>query len=106
MKPDNPFYGKSVAVTGKLGHYTRDNIKARLQELGARPVSKVSRRTDYLILGERPGSKLAKALAFGICILSEREFEDMTNTAPSSTNGDYGPSNPWDAPGMSVSDFI
>lgn len=77
MNPDNPFMGKSVAVTGKLDNYTRDGIKARLLELGAKPVSKVSRRTDYLILGERPGNKLVKALALGITVLSEQEFEDM-----------------------------
>lgn len=77
MNPDNPFMGKSVAVTGKLNNYTRDGIKARLLELGANPVSKVSRRTDYLILGERPGSKLVKARTLGIVILSEQEFEDM-----------------------------
>ena len=78
MNTDNPFEGKSVAVTGKLGNYTRDGIKARLLELGAKPVSKVSKRTDYLILGERPGSKLVKALALKITILSEREFEEMS----------------------------
>ena len=79
MKPDNPFCGKSVAVTGKLDNYTRDGIQARLRELGAKPVSKVSKRTDYLILGERPGSKLVKALALEINILSEREFEAMVS---------------------------
>lgn len=78
MNAENPFAGRSVAVTGKLNGYTRDEIKARLLELGAKPVSKVSRRTDYLILGERPGSKLVKAQTMGIVILSEREFEDMT----------------------------
>lgn len=41
MNPDNPFIGKSVAVTGKLDNYTRAAIKARLVELGAKPVSKV-----------------------------------------------------------------
>ena len=77
MNPDNPFIGKSIAVTGKLDNYTRAAIKARLVELGAKPVSKVSRRTDYLILGEWPGSKLVKARTLGIVILSEQEFEDM-----------------------------
>ena len=75
MKSDNPFTGKSVAVTGKLKNYTRAEIKARLLELGAKPVSKVSRRTDYLILGEQPGNKLVKALALEVNILSEQEFE-------------------------------
>lgn len=77
MISENPFMGKSVVVTGKLDNYTRDGIKTRLLELGANPVSKVSRRTDYLILGERPGSKLVKARTLGIVILSEQEFEDM-----------------------------
>ena len=79
MNHENPFMGKSVAVTGKLNHYTRDGIKARLTELGAKPVSKVSSRTDYLILGEWPGNKMVKALALGITALSEHEFEDMNS---------------------------
>lgn len=77
MNSENPFAGKSVAVTGKLDHYTRDGIQTRLRELGAKPVSRVSKRTDYLILGDRPGSKLVKARTLGIIILSEQEFEDM-----------------------------
>ena len=79
MNPDNPFIGKSIAVTGKLDNYPRAAIKARLMELGANPVSKVSRRTDYLILGARPGNKLVKALALGITVLSEQEFERMNS---------------------------
>ncbi|MBD5153716.1 MAG: hypothetical protein HDT15_01220 [Oscillibacter sp.] len=79
MKPDNPLYEKSVAVTGKLDSYTRKGIQDRLRKLGAKPVSKVSKRTDYLILGARPGNKLVKALALGISVLSEREFEDMSS---------------------------
>ena len=77
MNPDNPFAGKPVAVTGKLVNYTRADINARLLDLGAKPVSAVSRRTRYLIVGEKPGSKLDKARMLGISILSEREFEDM-----------------------------
>ena len=79
MNPDNPFIGKSVAVTGKLDNYTRDSIQTRLRELGAKPVSKVSKRTDYLILGTRPGNKLVKALALEITVLSEQEFEHMNS---------------------------
>lgn len=79
MNTDNPFVGKTIVVTGKLKSYTRAAIKARLLELGAKPVSKVSKRTDYLILGERPGNKLAKALALGITVLSEQEFEAINS---------------------------
>ena len=77
MKAGNPFSGKSVVVTGKLDNYTRAEIKARLIELGAHPTTSVSTRTSYLIVGEEPGSKLDKALALGITILSELEFESM-----------------------------
>ena len=79
MNPDNPFVGKAVAVTGKLDNYTRDSIQPRLRELGAKPVSVVSTRTDYLILGVRPGNKLLKSLALGITVLSEQEFENLNS---------------------------
>ncbi|MBD5160802.1 MAG: hypothetical protein HDT14_02030 [Oscillibacter sp.] len=88
MTPDNPFYGKSVAVTGKLDNYTRDSIQARLLELGAKPISKVSKRTSYLIVGAKPGSKLDKARLLGITALSEREFEYMAGLGNSSGAGD------------------
>ena len=45
MNPDNPFIGKSVAVTGKLDNYTRAAIQTKLLELGAKPVSIVSSRS-------------------------------------------------------------
>ena len=70
MKPDNPFAGRSVVITGKLNNYTRDRIRARL-------LKKVSRRTNFLILGDGAGGKLVKARSLGIIILSEQEFEAM-----------------------------
>ena len=57
MNPDNPFVGKTVAVTGKLDNYTRDSIQTRLRELGAKPVSKVSQRTDYRSEERRVGKE-------------------------------------------------
>ena len=75
----NPFSEKSVAVTGKLDNYTRNGIQTKLLELGAHPTSCVSRNTAYLIVGARAGSKLDKAKALGITILSEQEFEDMAD---------------------------
>lgn len=73
----NPFAGKTVVATGKLVNYTRDGIQSRLLELGAHPASSVSKNTDFLIVGEKAGSKLAKARALGITTLTEQEFEDM-----------------------------
>ena len=74
---NNPFAGKNVVATGKLENYTRDGIQSRLLELGAHPVSSVTKKTDFLIVGEKAGSKLAKAHALGITTLTEQEFEDM-----------------------------
>ena len=84
MNQENPFTGKSVAVTGKLVNYTRADIKNQLLKLGVHPTSLVSKRTGYLIVGEKSGSKLAKAQMLGISIMSEQEIEDATG---SSING-------------------
>lgn len=74
---NNPFYGKTVVATGKLENYTRDGIQMKLLELGAKPGSSVSKKTDYLIVGEKAGSKLAKAQQLGVTTLTEQEFEAM-----------------------------
>ncbi len=74
---NTPFYGKTVVATGKLENYTRDGIQAKLLELGAKPASSVTKKTDYLIVGEKAGSKLTKAQQLGIRTLTEEEFEDM-----------------------------
>lgn len=70
-------HGKTVVATGKLENYTRDGIQMRLLELGAKPSSSVSKNTDYLIVGEKAGSKLAKAQQLGVKTLTEQEFENM-----------------------------
>ena len=77
MQTNNPFFGKNVVATGKLEGYTRDGIQTRLLQLGAKPTSSVSKNTDYLIVGEKAGSKLAKAQALGIQIITEQQFEAM-----------------------------
>lgn len=58
-------------------NFTRDGINTKIWELGGKPGSSVSRNTDYLICGERAGSKLAKARSLGVKIISEAEFLDM-----------------------------
>lgn len=74
---NNPFFGKTVVATGKMENYTRDGIQMKLLELGAKPGSSVSKNTDYLIVGEKAGSKLAKAQQLGVTTLTEQEFEAM-----------------------------
>lgn len=58
---NNPFNGKTVVATGSLQHFTRDGINKKLEELGAKAGSSVSKKTDYVIAGPGAGSKLAKA---------------------------------------------
>lgn len=73
----NPFVGKTLVVTGKVEPYTRDGINEKIESLGAHAGSSVSSKTDYLICGENAGSKLAKAQALGVKILSPGEFFRM-----------------------------
>lgn len=74
---DNPFVGLTIVVTGKVEPYTRDGINAKIVSLGAKAGSSVSKNTDYLICGEKAGSKLAKAQSLGVTILSPAEFFRM-----------------------------
>lgn len=71
------FAGKTIVATGKLENYTRDEIQMKIMSLGAKAASSVSKKTDYLIVGEKAGSKLAKAQQLGVTILTEQEFEEM-----------------------------
>ena len=76
---ENPFNGKSVAVTGKLIHFTRDSINAKLESLGAKPASGVTAKTDYLINNDPTSnsSKNKKANELQVPILTEDEFLSM-----------------------------
>ena len=74
---DNVFNGKTIVVTGSLNHFTRDSINAKIESLGAKAGSSVSKNTDYLVAGEKAGSKLAKAQSLGVTVLTEDEFIKM-----------------------------
>lgn len=71
---DSALSGKSVIFTGTLTKLTRAEAKARAEESGAKVVSSISAKTDYLIAGEDAGSKLKKATELGVKIISEDEF--------------------------------
>ena len=73
---DLPLKGKSYVITGTLS-LSRDDIKAKLQEKGAKVVDSVSAKTDGVIVGEKPGSKYTKAQTLGIPILGEAELENL-----------------------------
>lgn len=77
MRKKNIFTGCTIVATGKLQHFTRDEINAKILEIGANPGSSVTKKTNYLICGENAGSKLAKAQSLGIKVLSENDFLNM-----------------------------
>jgi DNA ligase (NAD+) len=69
--------GKTFVVTGTLAKYGREEIEALIERLGGRSASSVSKKTDYVVVGENPGSKLAKARELGVTVLDEQQFEDL-----------------------------
>lgn len=71
------FAGKTVVATGKLMNYTRNEINEKITSLGAKAGSSVTLKTNYVIAGEKAGSKLQKAKEYGITVLTEQEFESM-----------------------------
>lgn len=75
---ENPFNSKSLCVSGKLNHFTRDSINEKIVSLGAKAVGSVSKKCDYLITNEQSGSsKYKKAVELGVPIITEDEFLNM-----------------------------
>ncbi len=74
-----PLQGKTFVFSGALESFTRDEAKERVEALGARATSAVSGETDYLVLGENPGSKLDEAKERGVRCIDEDEFTEMTD---------------------------
>ena len=72
-----PFLGKTVVVTGTLHQFSREQAQEALRKQGAKVTDSVSKKTDYLIVGEEAGSKLAKAEKLGVKTLNESEFLKM-----------------------------
>lgn len=73
---DHPFYGKVFVLTGTLNRYTRDQASNLIKERGGKISSSVSSKTDYLLLGESPGSKYDKARKLNVTILTEDNFSE------------------------------
>jgi DNA ligase (NAD+) len=75
--PDSAFVGKTVVLTGSLPGVSRDEAKSRIEALGGRVSGSLSKKTDLLIAGDEPGSKLDKAMALGIRVVGPEEFASM-----------------------------
>ena len=77
------FAGKSFVFTGALQTMSRDEAEGRVRQLGGRASSSVSKQTDYVVFGENAGSKLDKARALGVTVLTEAEFHLLADAVPS-----------------------
>ena len=74
---DARFAGKTFVLTGTLEGFTRDEATAIIERFGGKASGSVSKKTDYVLAGEAAGSKLTKAQALGIPILTEAQFREM-----------------------------
>jgi DNA ligase (NAD+) len=72
---DLPLAGKAFVITGRLERWSRLTAEARIKELGGTVGDAVSKKTDYLVVGAEPGSKLAKAQKLGTTVLDEDGFD-------------------------------
>ena len=73
------FNSKTFVITGTLTKYTRDEVEEKIELLGGKTSSSVSKKTSAVIVGENPGSKYDKALKLGIPIWSEEDLEEKFN---------------------------
>lgn len=74
---EGPLVGKTFVLTGTLSNMTRDEAKDLIQSRGGKVTGSVSKKTDYVVSGEKPGSKLAKAQKLGVQTLDEVAFNSL-----------------------------
>ena len=77
-----PLAGKTLVVTGTLATYDRDGIESLIKSLGGKAAGSVSKKTDYVVAGEKAGSKLDKAKELGVPVLTEAEFDALIGKPP------------------------
>ena len=73
-EPNAPWNGLRFVVTGKLQDMTRQQAEAAITNRGGAAASSVTAKTNYLVVGDKPGSKLSKAHSLGVKVLDEAEF--------------------------------
>jgi len=69
--------GKTIVVTGTLENFTRQQIEQTIRQAGAKTSSSLSKKTDFVLAGENPGSKLDKARKLGVEVINEKQFMEL-----------------------------
>jgi len=82
-----PLAGKTFVVTGTLSGFSRSESESRIKDLGGKITSSVTKNTDYLVVGESPGSKLAAAERLGTQVLDEARFVEFLANPPAIIEG-------------------
>lgn len=77
-----PLEGMTIVVTGSLPHHSRDEAKEAIQARGGKVASSVSKKTDFVVAGENPGSKYERAVELGVPILDGDAFEVLLEEGP------------------------
>jgi DNA ligase (NAD+) len=72
--------GKTFVLTGTLANYSRDAAKKLIEDAGGKVAGSVSKKTDYVVAGDDPGSKLDKAKELGVKVIGEKEMEKLTSS--------------------------
>lgn len=78
---ESPFLGKTFVLTGTLSKFSREEAEEKISNFGGKPSTSVSKKTDFVLVGENPGSKITKAQALGVRIINENEFEKLLKEA-------------------------
>ena len=74
---NGPLTGKIIVVTGTLESFTRQEAEEAIQQAGGRSSSSVSKKTDYIVVGNEAGSKLTKAEKLGVTVLNNDQFKEL-----------------------------
>jgi DNA ligase (NAD+) len=75
------FMGKTFVLTGTLSKFSREQAEEKISNFGGKTVSSISKKTDYVLVGENPGSKLTKALKQALKIINENDFIKLLEEA-------------------------
>ncbi|MGZ4632081.1 MAG: NAD-dependent DNA ligase LigA [Actinomycetes bacterium] len=86
-----PLEGLSIVVTGSLEGFSRDGAKDAIQQLGGKAVGSVSKKTDFVVVGDSPGSKFDKAVSLGLPVLDEAGFRVLLEQGPDSARAHARP---------------